>query len=73
MIITLFGLPASAIAARNPSAIDSTATKTMTTPATPIIDTADDPSRCGIVLMLSEATATVCENHLSITFSSARR
>ena len=36
------------IAARKPSAIDSTATNTMTTPAMPMIATTEEPSRCRI-------------------------
>src|SRR5690606_3722594 len=54
------GDPASCIDALNPSAIDSTATRTTTTPAMPMMATMDDPSRCGMVRRLSTVTATIC-------------
>ena len=48
MTITVCGSPTPAIAALKPSAIDSTPRKTTTTPAMPMIATADEPSRCRI-------------------------
>ena len=49
MTIAVSGDPAPASAARNPSAMESTATKTTTTPATPVTATRDEPARCGTV------------------------
>ncbi len=60
MTSTRSGEPASAIAILNPSAIDSTAIRTMTTPAMPIMPTIDELSLWGIVRMLRSVTATVC-------------
>src|SRR5678816_2099510 len=54
------GEPDPVIAAANPAAIESTETKTMTTPAMPIMATADEPSREGIVRRLTDMTAIVC-------------
>ena len=42
-----------------PSAIDSTATKTRTTPAMPTIATDDEPSRCRMERMLTLVTAMI--------------
>ena len=53
------GWPAFFIAARKPSAIDSTATNTMTTPAMPTTATADEPRRWRMVRMLSQATEKI--------------
>src|SRR5258705_6440642 len=61
--IARLGEPASAIAARKPSPIDSTATKTITTPAMPTIATADELRRCGMVRTLSAETMNVWETH----------
>ena len=58
--IAVSGDPAPTIAARNPSAIDSTATKTITTPVTPTTATADDPARSGIVRSVSAVTVKIC-------------
>ena len=52
--------PVPAIAVRNPAAIDNTETKTTTTPAIPIMATAQDPILAGIVRRLVSITATVC-------------
>ncbi len=54
------------IAARKPSAIDSTAENTMTTPAMPTIATTEEPRRCGIDRRLTLVTA------MSATASSCR-
>src|SRR5262245_43601340 len=54
------GEPALAIAVNRPSAIDSTATKTTTTPAMPTIATAEEPARCGSVRRLRRVTAPIC-------------
>src|SRR5262249_39752871 len=54
------GEPALCIAAKKPSAIDKTATNTMTTPAIPMTATAEEPSRCGIVRRLTTVTAATC-------------
>ena len=42
-----------------PSAIDSTAVKTMTTPAMPMIATIDEPRRCGIERRVTPVTAMI--------------
>ena len=47
------------IAAKNPCAIESTATSTITTPAMPTTATADEPRRWEIVRMLSDVTAMI--------------
>ena len=47
------------MAAANPAEIDSTDTKTTTTPAMPITATADEPSLAGMVRRLSAMMATV--------------
>src|SRR5262245_1563571 len=57
------GEPAFAIAARNPSPMDRTATNTITTPAIPITANAEELKRCGIVRTLSDATVRVCDSH----------
>ena len=54
------GEPERCIAAVKPAAIDSTDTKTTTTPAMPTIATSDEPSRGGMVRRLSAMTASVC-------------
>src|SRR5262245_58536987 len=56
--------PEPPIAAEKPAEIDSTDTNTTTTPAIPIIATAEEPSLLGIVSILSSVTATVCLSHL---------
>ena len=61
-IMTRRASPFSLIAARKPSAIDSTDVKTITTPATPMTATADDPSRCEIDLRVTTVTARICES-----------
>ena len=61
MTITRSGSPAPVIAALNPSAIDSTAVKTMTTPAMPMIATVDEPSRWPIDRRVTPVTAIVWE------------
>jgi hypothetical protein len=43
--ITVRGSPVPCIAARNPSAIESTAVNTMTTPPIPMIATTEEPRR----------------------------
>ncbi len=67
------GDPDPRMAAENPAAIDSTDTKTMTTPAMPTMATIDEPRRAGMVLKLSAMTASVCVRPRMISFSSARR
>ena len=57
MTIAVSGDPAPVRAAWNPSAMDSTATKTITTPVTPITATAEDPARWGSVRSVSAVTA----------------
>src|SRR5262245_51804232 len=57
--------PDPAIALENPSDMDSTDTKTTTTPAIPIMATAEEPSRAGIVRRFIIITATVCLNHFT--------
>src|SRR5215510_16377355 len=54
------GSPAPFIAAWKPSAIESTATNTMTTPTIPSTATAEDPRRCLIELKLTAVTARIC-------------
>src|SRR5262245_12713987 len=65
-MMTRSGEPASVSAARKPSAIESTATNTITTPAMPTTATADELRRCGIVRTLSAETASVCVNQRNI-------
>src|SRR5262245_44207809 len=60
MIIARFGEPEPLIAAANPAEIERTDTKTITTPAIPIIATVDEPRRAGIVRRLTINTAIVC-------------
>ena len=60
------GEPDPCIAAANPAAIDSTDTNTTTTPAMPMMATADELSRAGIVRRLSAITARVCLSHLAM-------
>jgi hypothetical protein len=55
--MTVCGSPVPLIAARKPSAIDSTAVKTMTTPAMPITATIVDPRRWGIERSVTPVTA----------------
>src|SRR5262245_11496578 len=57
--------PDPAIALENPAEIDSTETNTTTTPAIPMMATAEEPSLCGIVRRLRDNTATVCLSHLT--------
>jgi hypothetical protein len=47
-------------AALNPAEMESTDTKTMTTPAMPMMATTEDPRREGIVRRLTDMTAIVC-------------
>src|SRR5215207_4954185 len=68
-IMTRRSSPFSLIAARKPSAIDSTEVKTITTPATPITATADEPSRCEIDLSVTTVTARICENAFIVVSS----
>src|SRR5262245_6310075 len=56
--------PEPPIAAEKPAEIDSTDTNTTTTPAIPIIATAEEPNRLGIVRRLTNMMATVCLSHL---------
>jgi hypothetical protein len=63
---TRSGSPAPVIAALNPSAIDNTAVKTMTTPAMPMIATVDEPSRWPIERRVTPVTAKVCESQFMI-------
>ena len=46
---------------RKPSAIDSTATNTATTPAKPTTATLDEPSRCRRLIRFTPVTASVCD------------
>ena len=62
MTITVRGSPLPCIAARNPSAIDSTAQNTMTTPPIPMMATTEEPSRCGIDCRVTVVTAMVCDS-----------
>jgi hypothetical protein len=50
------------MAAWKPSAIDSTAVKTMTTPPMPTIATIDEPRRCGIERRVTPVTAIIWDN-----------
>ena len=59
MTMARSGSPALCIVRENPSAIDNTATNTMTTPAMPTTATADEPSRSRIVRMLSQVTEKI--------------
>src|SRR5439155_15753916 len=59
------GEPAPIIAPANPAEIDSTDTKTTTTPAIPIMATAEEPSLLGTVSRLSSITAIVCLSHFT--------
>ena len=52
------------IALENPAEIDRTETKTTTTPAMPMMATAEEPSLPGIVRRFSIITAVVCRSHL---------
>jgi hypothetical protein len=58
------GEPDPCMAAEKPAAIDSTDTKTTTTPAIPMMATADELSLAGIVRRLSAITAAVCLSQL---------
>jgi hypothetical protein len=62
------GDPDPCMAAEKPAAIDSTDTKTTTTPAMPMMATADELSLAGSVLKLSDMTATVCLIHRPTRF-----
>jgi len=57
--------PDPTIALENPAEIDNTDTKTTTTPAIPIMATAEEPNLLGIVRRLSIITAAVCLSHLT--------
>src|SRR5471032_2345521 len=65
--IARLGDPASVMAARKPSPIDSTATNVMTTPAMPMTATAEELRRWGIVRTLSAETVSVWEIHRSMS------
>src|SRR5947207_7447077 len=54
------GEPDPPIACENPAEIDNTDTKTTTTPAIPIMATAEEPNRLGIVRRLTIMIAIVC-------------
>src|SRR5262249_31292029 len=56
--------PEPPIAAEKPAEIDSTDTNTTTTPAIPIIATAEEPHLLGTVRRMRSMTAKVCLNHL---------
>ncbi len=58
----LSGEPAPRSVFLKPSPIDSTATKTATTSAMPIVVESDAPSRCGIVRTAVEVTAPTCRH-----------
>src|SRR3954471_3310778 len=60
MMMARSAAPAVCIVREKPSAIDSTATKTITTPAIPTTATADDPRRSRMVRMLNQATEKIC-------------
>src|SRR6478672_8790788 len=66
------GEPEPRMAAEKPAAIDSTDTKTTTTPAMPTIATPDEPSRAGIVRRLSAITASVWRIHFATSASPER-
>jgi hypothetical protein len=57
--ITVSSSPTVFIALRNPSAIDSTPTNTITTPMMPTTATADDPARCPSDRRLTLVTAMI--------------
>ena len=57
--MTVSSSPTVFIALRNPSAIDSTPTNTMTTPVMPITATADDPARSRSDRRLTLVTAMI--------------
>src|SRR5262245_40424097 len=57
--------PEPPMAAENPAEMDRTETNTTTTPAIPIIATAEEPSLAGTVRRLSITTANVCLSHLT--------
>src|SRR3954454_4245531 len=59
MMMARSGAPAVCIVREKPSAIDRTATKTITTPAMPTTATADEPRRSRMVRMLSQATEKI--------------
>ena len=56
------GDPVAAIVLRNPSAMESTATKIATTPAMPTMATSDEVARWPIVRRFSSVTTTTCES-----------
>ena len=58
-INTTFGSPDACIVALTPSAIDSTATNTRTTPAMPMTATLDEPSRARIDRRFTDVTARI--------------
>ena len=66
------GEPDDCIAAAKPAAIESTETKTTTTPAMPTIATPDELSRWGMVRTFSARTASVCLIHCMVMSASAR-
>ncbi len=64
--MALSALAERAIIRRTPAAIDSTVTRTATTPAMPTTVDSEDPSRSGSVCRLIRVTAMVCSNGLRI-------
>src|SRR4030095_14993254 len=66
------GEPDPVMAAGNPAAIESTDTKTTTTPAMPMTATPDELRRCGIVRRLSALTVSVCRIQLNISATPQR-
>ena len=73
MTMAVSGEPAPARAARNPSAMESTATKTTTTPATPVTATRDEPARCGTVRSVSAIIVKTWDRKRIVTPSATRR
>ena len=71
--MTVCGSPVPVIAARKPSAIDSTAVKTITTPAMPMTATVDEPSRCGIDRSVTPVTAMIWESQFMRVIHFAQR
>ncbi len=71
------GDPVDCMVARKPSAIESTAMNTATTPAIPTMATMEEPSRWRIVRMFSSVTIATCDSQpmgpRMIRSSSARR
>jgi hypothetical protein len=71
MTSAVSGLPPTSMTVRNPSAIESRPTSTITTKAMPVTATAAEPIRDGSERKLNASSAAICRNAF-ITLSSAR-